>query len=164
MKKIWLWILPLLLAGCGSAEVFEPVEDQYLIQTPQAQLVSLEMPEEAAVTAMGDAENVLYFCDGYVLSVQTLAGGDLDRSFRQLTGYGKDRLTVLKTGDGETDRYECAWSSTGETGDQVGRLVLLDDGTYHYAVSVMAEAEAAGALQDVWEWLLGSVTLADTAP
>lgn len=160
MRKLWLILLPLLLLGCGSKEVFEQVDDRYEILLPQAQVISLDLPEEAAVAAMSGGGNTLYFCEGYTLAVQTLPGGDLNRSLQTLTGYSKDRLTVIRTGD----RYTCAFSSMGENGSQVGQVVLVDDGAYHYGVTVMADAEVAGNLTEIWEELLGSVRLSRTDP
>lgn len=164
MKKCWLLFLAVvMISGCADQEVFEQVEDVYQVMAPQAAVLYVQLPEEAAVTAMGSGqENAIYFCDGYTLTVQTLAGGDLDRTLRQVTGYAAERLTLLQTGTGETERYECAWTSAGEGGDQVGRLVLLDDGANHYAVTVMAPAETAGELSLTWDTVLDSVTLGDT--
>ena len=39
----------------------------------------------------------LYFCDDYVLTIQTASSGDLDRSARSLCGYGADQLMILQT-------------------------------------------------------------------
>lgn len=164
MKKCWFLLLAvLMLSGCGEQEVFEQVEDVYQVMAPRAAAVYVQLPEEAAVTAMGSGkENAIYFCDGYTLTVQTLAGGDLDRTLRQVTGFSGEQLTLLKTRTGEVEGYECAWTCTGEGGDQVGRLLLLDDGAYHYAVTVMAEAEKAGELSLTWDTVFGSVTLGST--
>ena len=66
MRKLWLILLPLLLLGCGNKEVFEQVDDRYEILLPQAQVISLDLSEEAAVAAMSGGGNTLYFCEGYV--------------------------------------------------------------------------------------------------
>ena len=164
LKKLAMMaLLAVSLLGCAAEPVFEPVTDVYAGTEPAAGTVQVMVPEQAAMmAAAGENTAQLYFCDGYTLSVQTLDGGDLDRSLRSLTGYGRDRLTVLETLRGGITCYSCAWSSAGESGEQVGRLVLLDDGVYHYAVTVMAAAEDAGSLAEEWDYILNQVTLSDT--
>lgn len=155
-------LMSVLLLGCSAEPVFEPVEDVYGGTLREPGTLQVMVPEKAAMlTSVGDSGQ-LYFCDGYTLTVQTLSGGDLDRSFRSVTGYGKDVLTVLETLRQGVPCYSCAWTSTGETGDQVGRMVLLDDGVYHYTVTVMADADRAGELSEVWDQILNRVTLSNT--
>lgn len=165
MRKMWIFVMAavLALAGCADQEVFEQVQDVYAPQSQNPAQVMVTLPDDAAAPAMGSEENgELYFCDGYTLTVQTLAGGDLDRTLQAMTGFRSDGLTVLETTVSGLDRYECVWSSAGEGGDQVGRLLLLDDGAYHYVVTVMADAEAAGDLRDTWDAIFGSVSLGHT--
>ena len=166
LKKIAAMALMLcFLIGCAAEPVFEPVTDVYAGTAPLPGTLQVMVPEKAAVlAAAGEDTARLYFCDGYTMTVQTLIGGDLDRSLRNLTGYGRDRLTVLETLRQGVTCYSCAWTSAGESGDQVGRLVLLDDGSHHYAVSVMAPATDAGALAEEWEQILSRVTLTGTDP
>ena len=166
MKKVFVMLLlPVLLLGCAAEPVFEAVEDVYAKGEMQPGTLEVMIPEKAAVlTAAADSSEQLYFCDGYTMTVHTLEGGDLDSSFRTLTGYGMDALTVLETLRGEVSCYSCAWVSAGESGDQVGRLVLLDDGVYHYAVTVMAAADRAGDLAEAWDQILSRVSLSDTGP
>ena len=54
-------------------------------------------------------------------------------------------------------RWDWVWTAAGEGGDAVGRAAVLDDGVYHYCVSVMAEAGEAGALETQWSALMGSI-------
>lgn len=164
MKKWWIFLLlPVLLTGCAAEPVFEQVQDVYAGTDPIPAEILMVLPEEASVRTgvQGDAGQ-LYFCDGYTLTTQTLAGGDLGRSLREMTGYGPEDLTVLETDRGGVRCVTCAWTSAGEGGDQVGRLVLLDDRTYHYVVTVMAPADRAGDLRDTWDSLLNQVTLTHT--
>lgn len=166
MRKCLLWMLPalLLVSGCAGQEVFEQVEDDYAVIAPAPQSVMVDLPQEAAVTAMGtDRNHAIYFCDGYTMTVQTLTGGDLVQTVGELTGFAPDRITILQTGDGALSRYTGTWTCIGEAGDQVGRFVLLDDGAYHYAVTVMAPAEHFGELGLAWDTLLRSVNLGSTA-
>lgn len=164
MKK-WLLLLPMvmLLMGCGQQEVFEQVEDVFQVAAPLPGTVSLDIPNEAMVTALAQSkDSAIYFCDGYTLTVQTLPGGDMDRTVTEVTGYTQKQITLLHTAIGEVDRYEGTWTCMGEGGDQVGRLILLDDGDHHYAVTVMAPADKAGELSLIWDSVLDSVTLDNT--
>ena len=162
MKRILtLMVFVPLLFGCGTQMEYESVEDVYSLSVPVPGEICVTLPVDAvALSAVTDNREQLYFCDGYTVTVQTMAGGDLDRSLREITGFGKDSLTVLEMPRDGMRCVTCVWTSLGEMGDQVGRLVLLDDGSYHYAVSVMADAELAGNLSQVWDNLLGCVTVA----
>ncbi len=162
MKKlIWLILFIPVLAGCTASETFETLMDTMdMPAMATVQSVSVSLPEEAVSTVLqNDSANKLYFCDGYTVSVQTMAGGDLDRTLRQCTGFGRDGLTMLERQQGTATRYEAVWCAAGEGNEQICRCVLLDDGSYHYAVTVMAEAEQAGELTAVWQHILDSVTL-----
>lgn len=166
MKKLWILGLAfLLLTGCGSQMVFETVEDA-MVQ-PAAGIVrqiGIDLPPEAAVTVMqNEAGESLYLCDGYTLTVQTLPSGDLDRTLRTLTGFGTESLSPMQTRQNGIRRSECVWSAAGEGELQVGRLAVLDDGNYHYAISVMASQSKAGALADTWQELFASFTVQDIA-
>ena len=124
------------------------------------QKIKLSLPKDATAPTLYSEEcGSLYLCDGYTISVQTLEGGDMDRTLRQLTGFGKADLTVMETDVDGLKRYSCVWSAAGEGGDHVGRALVLDDGSYHYAVSVMAEFSRAGDLSAKWQELFASVEL-----
>lgn len=159
MKKVWLIVLAaLMLSSCAAEETFETVGDDYgVMQVLSPSKLTFAVPADAAAPVIQGNDGALYFCDGYEIMVQTLAGGDLDRSLRLLTGYDSESLTVMTTEFGDTVRYECAWISAGEAGDHVGRTVIIDDGVYHYSLSVMAPAEEAGSLQESWQELFSSV-------
>lgn len=152
--------LCLLLAGCGAKETFETVDDLYAQPAAQPQFLHIDLPEEAATPTLEQEETgSVYLCDGYTMTVQILPGGSLDTTLTQLTGFTSDRLTVMHTRQSDTDRYECVWSAAGEGEDHVGRLVILDDGAYHYAVTVMAPEETAGSLTKTWQTLLNSAAI-----
>ncbi len=156
-------MLVLLLAGCTAQPVFETVCDP--IDAPamaQMRRLQLTLPKEAtAPTLQSEEAGALYLCDGYTLTTQTMAAGDLDATMRRLTGFSKEQLTVMTTEKHGIRRYDCVWSAVGEGGDQVARAVILDDGSYHYAVTVMADFAAAGDLAGTWKTILDSVSLSD---
>ena len=167
MKKIVITLLiAVLLTGCSARETFESISD--VLDVPvmaQMQKLELTLPDEAAAAAMEDpGGGKFYFCDDYTVTVQTMEAGDLDRTLRSLTGYGKDKLDIMHTTLGGVDRIECVWTAAGESGDQVGRALILSDGQYHYAVTVMADAAVAGGLAGQWQSLLQSAQLVSTDP
>lgn len=164
MKKLGLLVLLIfLLTGCSAQETFETISDDVLqsAMAPMGQ-ISITLPEDAAVPSMdNDEAGKIYLCDGYTVTVQTLSGGDLNATLRNVTGYEKDRLTVIQTELSGICRYDCAWSTVGEGGDWVARTTVLDDGNYHYAVSVMAESSVAGEQAEAWQTVLDSVCLSN---
>ena len=164
MKKMWcLMGLILVLYGCGQQEVLEQLEDVYEVISLQPEVLLVDLPEEAAATVMGSGQNhAIYFCDGYTLTIQTMPSGDLERTVMDITGFKKDHITMVQTDSGVADRYEAVWVCAGEAGDQVGRFVLLDDGAYHYVVTVMADAGSMSELRLSWDTVLDSVSLQNT--
>jgi hypothetical protein len=162
MRK-WCCVLliTVLLTGCGSTKTFETVSDELLqpVMGQQEQIV-LSVPNSASTEVM-EAEDggKLYLCDGYTMAVQTLDGGDMDRTVRTLCGYPSETLTLLQTRDGAWSRYEWVWVSAGEGGEQLGRAAVLDDGQYHYCVSVMSEASDASALEPEWDAVFASFSI-----
>ncbi len=153
--------LALLLGGCAATPTFETLADAYAPeQTPQRQILC-DIPQDAAAPAIQSQQGKLYLCDGYEVTLQTLAAEDLDQTMKMLTGFERAALTVMETKDGEFTRYECVWTSAGEGGDAVGRAAVLSDGSYHYCVSAMAAQDRAGDLREAWQMLFASFRLSD---
>lgn len=162
MKKCWICLLMfLMLTGCGTKETFETVNDEVIQPVmATARELSVTLPESAAAQAMQSEDgSKLYFCDGYVLTVQTLNGGNMERTLKELCGFRTDSLRVLETVAGEYKRRDWVWTAAGEGGDHIGRAAVLDDGHYHYCVTVMADAGAAGKLESEWNVLFSSLCL-----
>lgn len=159
-KWFALIITAAILCGCGVQPTFETVnDDDSLLASASIRQITLDLPKEAAQSVIkSDSADSLYLCNGYTLTVQTLPGGDLNRTMQQISGYGKDQLQFIRTKGMDADRYDLAWASAGEGGDQVARAVILDDGQNHYAVTVMADAQESGQLQKTWNQILGSVS------
>lgn len=148
----------LLLSGCRAEPTFETLQDVYAgqnISVPRE--VLLDLPEDISVIQSENGK--LYLCDGYDITVETFASGDLHQTIQTLTGFAPDSLTLLQTSVTDARRYECVWSAAGEGGDMVGRAVVLDDGSYHYCVTIMASSDRAGELSDNWQTLLDSFCL-----
>ena len=162
MKKVaWLLCLVFLLCGC-SVQTFEKVDDSNAVSamaTPATLL--MDLPEEAAAPAMQGETGTLYFCGDYDITVEVIPSGDLNKTLQTLTGFDQAELDVMQTKRCGTDCYETVWSSAGEAGDYIGRVLVLDDGNFHYCVSVMAMSEDGGQCSDDWNLLMESVALAE---
>ena len=162
MKRIMLAALAavLLLAGCGKKENLETVTDVYTPTQAQAKTIALELPKGAAAATMGtEDDGNIYFCDGYTVTVQTLPGGDLDRTLKAVSGYGEENLKIMETAAGDYTRYDFVWACVGESGDQMCRGAVLSDGAYHYAVTTMTDGSRAGALNPTLQKLFATFSL-----
>lgn len=162
MKKLEMMILAvvILLSGCMAAPVYETLDGVDVNgEVPAMKKICFDLPDDAAVQTVQGGPGRIYFCDGYEIMVETLSAGDLDKTLRILTGYSRDALTVVQTKVDGIDRYSCVWTSIGEGGEQVGRVTILDDGGYHYCLSVMTPAENSLKLQPVFGDLFASFTL-----
>lgn len=166
MKKCLIVImLALLLTGCAEPKTFETMSDVYYQpEISTASQISLSLPEDAAVSVMKNPlTGSIYLCDGYTVTLHTVSAGDLDATLRDATGFSRENLLVMERNDGENRRYECVWAAAGEGEDQVGRAVVLDDGSYHYVLTVMADAHRAGGLTETWQQIMDSFSV-NTAP
>ena len=162
MKILLLVLMMLCLVGC-SEPTFETIADvPMVVETARMQQIILNLPSEAAEPVMQDenAGNV-YECNGYYLTVQTLDSGDLNKTFQTLTGLQPDDLQIISSEINGIRRYDCVFATTGEDGLQVGRVCVLDDGNYHYAVSTFAPEESAGQVKDDWQDLYSTFRLTD---
>lgn len=150
-----------MLAGCASQETFETLADvQETVVIPPAQQIMVDMPEDTQTPVLQSEEKGnIYFCDDYFITIQTVQSNDLDSTVRSCTGFGKDQLRLIETQNQGVKRYECVWSAAGEGQEQIGRMCILDDGNYHYVLTTMADADAAGQLQSVWQQLFDSMRL-----
>lgn len=162
MKKWIVWmILPLFLTGCAAEETFETIADEQVAPViAQQRQIYVELPDAAASPAVESDSGRIYLCGDYEIVIQTLEGGDLDGTLQTLTGFRRDDLTVMETWQEGCACYEFVFASAGETGDLVGRGMILDDGSYHYCLTVLAEAEKAEENQVYWEEMFMSFRLA----
>lgn len=162
MKKLWIILcISVLFTGCASAETFETLGDE-LLQPAMAEVgqINLSLPPEASSqTMLSNDGDKLYFCDGYTAAVQIMDRGNLDRTCRQLCGFGADSLNILETVSDDGRRYDWVWTAAGEGGDVLGRVAVIDDGSYHYCVSLQADASMAGELESQWIKLLSSFSV-----
>ena len=160
VKKLCLTAVlgAVLLWGCANQETLETVADVWDVPAMAApRQISVELPEGAGAETLESDAGRLYVTDDYSLSLETLEAGDLDATLRQLTGRGKEDLTVMETQQGDTKRYEFVWAAAGETGEMLGRGAILDDGNYHYCMSLLRPAEKVS--QVLWNPVFESFSL-----
>lgn len=164
LKKCFFLLLMMgMLTGCASP-TFETLGDvpHQQVAAPTPRKVVLTLPEEAHQAMWSQDGNTIYLCDDYTIHLQTLQASDLQSSIRQISGFDREKLTVLESACTDHDRYEWVWTAPGEGGDAVFRCVLLSDGDFHYALTVSADADDAGSLTEQWNALLGSFCLEKT--
>lgn len=163
MKIFLCLVLTLvLLTGCQQPKDFETMSDAYIEpDLPQPKEVFLQLPEDAAKAVLeADDTGTLYLCDGYSVTLQTLPAGNLDATLREVTGYGAQKVQLWERKEANHTHYVCVWTAAGEGGDQMGKTTILDDGNYHYVLTVMAAAEDAGALAETWQLIIDSFNIA----
>ena len=160
-KTVLVGLLALLLCGCRAEETFETVSDEWIapvMASPRE--VSVSLPGEASVPAVESENGRLYLCEDYEVFIQTLDSGDLNATIRTVSGYEAEELTVMETNLDGISRYEFVWTSAGERGDRLGRGVILDDGDYHYVMTVLRDEGTTENSQVVWSEVFRSFSLA----
>lgn len=165
MKKVWIAVvMTVLLSGCAVEETFETVADD-LIQPVAAQprQIAVELPDEAVAPVLEGEGEQIYLCRDYEIIIETVAAGSLEDTIRKLSGYDPEELTVVKTQWEDYDRFDFVWASAGEEGERLGRGVILDDGSYHYCMSVLRDTTGKENSQVVWSAVFDSFTLLRTA-
>lgn len=161
MKKyLSILLLGLFLCGCTAQETMETISDEILLPVmAQPRNIAVELPGETALPVVENDAGRIYVCDEYEIVLQTLDAGDLSSTLQILSGMEKDRLTVMETFSDDVTRYEFVWTSAGEQGEQLGRGVVLDDGHYHYCLSVLRNSEKAEKSQINWNQVFQSFRL-----
>lgn len=162
MKKLILTTLCIMLmSGCAATDTFEQIQDVY-VQIPMEapKEIQIELPADAGSTVLAGQDGRLYFCEGYEIAVETCPSGDLEQTIKGMTGYEREDIAVFETAAAVgVKRYEFVWTSAGEGGEIVCRAVIMDDGLYHYCVSLTALSSEAGSLQEAWNEILKSVAV-----
>lgn len=160
MKKVAIALLAaLLLSGCGAKETLETISDDIQPVLAEPAQISVRLPDNAVSPVLESDSEQVYFSEDYEISIETRASGDLGGTITALTGFDPEQLTVMHTEPDGIDRYEFVWASAGEKGDRLGRAVVLDDGSYHYCMSVLRDAESPRKTQVVWSDVFSSFSL-----
>ena len=162
MKKIAMALmLALLLSGCGAEETLETVADDIPLQPVLAEPaeISVRLPDNAVSPVLESDMEQVYLSEDYEIAIETRSSGDIGGTITDLTGFDPDQLTIMHTKQDDADRYEFVWVSAGEKGDRLGRAVVLDDGSYHYCMTVLRDAENQKKSQVVWSDVFSSFSL-----
>ena len=155
-RMLLLLMLVILLAGC-RAETMETVEDVWEeAPVAEARQIRVSLPGEEALPVMESSADRLYLGEHYQIEVQTLPGGDLNRTVQTMSGLEPGDVTLMQTAQAGLTRYDFVWAAAGEEGDQLGRGAILDDGNYHYALSVLRSADDTATRQIHWDQVFSS--------
>lgn len=159
-RKVLIALMALLLTGCGAEETFETVSDD-LVQPVMAQMrqITVSLPEDAAVPALESEGGAVYVCQDYEVYQQVLSAGDLEATVRAVSGFDPEKLTVVTSSRDGCKRYDFVWAAASEQGDRVGKGCILDDGSYHYVLTVLGNAETAGKYETVWREIFESFSV-----
>ena len=159
VKKCWVIAVILLLAGCSAPKDYETMSDVYNeLPAHTAEEIAVFVPQGAQTLHNEDGSKI-YLCDGFSIQIQNLPAGDLDRTLRTVSGFSREQLQIIERTENDHHRIECVWAAAGEGEDQIGRAVILDDGVYHYALTLMGNASDAGELAEKWRQITASFTL-----
>jgi hypothetical protein len=160
MKKWMFLLLMILLTGCGAQETFETVADELVLPAiAQPRFVCVDLPGETAMPVIENDHGRIYVCNDYEILLQTVESGNLEETVRMISGLSEKDITMLETGSEDVRRYEFVWASAGEGGDRSGRAVILDDGNYHYCLSVLRDTDQEKT-QVNWDQVFSSFQLA----
>lgn len=160
MKKACMFFLVMvLLSGCGKGkyEVRQaPCGTE--VETPAPGVITICVTDEMSTPVMNTQEgDRLYIADNYEVSLQTLAGCSVEETLKNCTGFDRSKLMVIETQKDGMKRYDCAWSAVGEGTQFVGRTTILDDGDFHYVLTVTGDDGETVA--DAWQQLADSFTV-----
>ena len=161
MKRVWIFLpLVLLLSGCGAKETLETVADDIPVQSvAQMREISVRLPDNVVSPVLQSDSEQVYLSEDYEIVVETRSAGDLNATVNAISGFDESELTVMHTMQDDAQRYDFVWVSAGESGDRLGRAVILDDGNYHYCLSVLRDAENQKKSQVVWSDVFDSFSL-----
>lgn len=167
MKKgICLLLVLMLLSGCASEPVYETLGDVWENTEPVAApgQIELALTDEAQMEAMESSDGAKVYRYGISeIRTEILTSGDLAATLSRITGMDCDMLTVIQREQDGMAIYETAWSVMGDEGMTLARAMVADDGAYHYCVSVIIPEEQAQQVSQVFQTIIDSVSITDTA-
>ena len=153
-------LICLALLGCGREMTLETIADQL---TPAAAVqpreISVRLPDDALAPVLDSNTQQMYVSEEYEIVIETLSAGDLDGTIQAISGFDRDKVTLMQTQRDDVTRYDFVWASAGEEGQRLGRGVILDDGTYHYCMTALRDADTSKTSQIVWSDVFGSFSL-----
>lgn len=166
MKRLLvLMMAAALMSGCAAEPVYETIgnamEDTQPVISPGK--IELVLPEEAEMQVIEDEYgSKSYRIGDREVWTQICDGGDVSATLEKVTGIRADALTVMEHQVLDMPCHEIAWITTNEEGTFVARTAVLDDGNYHYCVSLMMPEADAEKLGDSFSELLSGVSISGT--
>lgn len=161
MKKlICILMAGLMLTGCRVRDTFETVTDELVapvMATPRQ--LNIDLPKEAEAASFPSDSGTLFICDDYELAVETLSSGDLDATLKTMTGQGQEAISLMTTKQGDCKRYDFVWAGVNDDGEFSGRGTILDDGVYHYCLSLVRPLDRMNNSQVVWSRVFSSFSV-----
>lgn len=159
-KAVCVLLIALLMTGCAAQETYETIADVPVVPVMASpREIAVRLPEDAVSPVLDGAGEQVYLCEDYEILVEILEAGDLTETIKVLSGYNRESLTVMETFSHGVSRYEFVWACAGETEDRIGRAVVLDDGEYHYCLSLVRDASTTENSQIVWDDIFASFKL-----
>ncbi len=164
MKRLCVVILLLVLTcGCAKQTVYETMSDNLQQITAEPLDVILDLPDEVAVSVFSNGNgNEIYISNDYTVETYLMPAGDMRKTVLEITGFDMEDVSILQTQADGIKRYECTWTSTGEGELQACRATILDDGNYHYVLTVIGDQTAASEHSEEWKQIFKSYMLKDT--
>lgn len=166
MKRILLCLMVgMMLGGCASEPVYETIgnamEDTRPVSAPGT--IELTLPEDAQMQVIDDEYgSKSYRIGDWEVWTQICDGGDINATLEQLTGISAEALTVMEYRLQDMPCSEVAWITTTDEGSLVCRTAVLDDGNYHYCISLMMPEEEAEVLGESFGALLEGAVISGT--
>lgn len=153
-----------LCTGCAGEATVETIADDIpVMAAAEPRQIQVELPDNAVAPVLESDSEQLYFSEEYQICVETLSAGDLAATVKTLSGCDREKLTLVQTDQDNVTRYDFVWAAAGEDGDLVGRAAILDDGNYHYCLSVLRPAAGAES-QIIWQNVFSSFSLEEENP
>lgn len=164
MKMICLILLIcVLLSGCGTAAVWETVDD-FMPEVPasswldEAQVIEITLPSNAVLAEEGEGCR-LYEADGLQVETNTFLASDLRAAVKHLSGYEEDQMMILQMERDGLPEYQFAWYAQTEEGGRLYRADLVMEGMTCYAVVCSTPEEAGDAYEIQSRQVFASFTL-----
>lgn len=163
MKKVLLFVMvAVFLGGCAAEPVYETIgnamEDTLPVGAPGT--IELTLPEDAEMQVIdGESGSKSYRIGDMELWTQVCEGGDISDTLEQVTGIRSDALTVMEYQLDEMSCNEIAWITNTDEGSLVCRTAVLDDGNYHYCISLMMPEENAQELSTSFSEIMDGVSI-----
>ncbi len=144
--------LLLTVTGCGEEKPQSSEENHCSLKDEKALPrydISVATPANAPEleTFQGEGCQVFAQEDGdFYFAVQTLQADSLDALLMELTGKQQNSMTILTTWQQGMPRHDLNWVSAGESGLEVNRAAIIDDGSYYYTVTLTVPEDNAAEI------------------